>query len=108
MVDVPARLNPNRSLEYRRYPRKDFGHDRVWNGFQLLGAACGEIERAGLIASNNSRCFGSRSCQGHGEASRAREITAAGNGQNYGDSGDSVERLRGNNQHRAAALLLVA
>ena len=75
-----------RSLENRRYPRQHFVHDRVRNAFQLSSAAAhGEIESAGLVAADNSRRSGSGSRQRYGETCRAREIAAAGDGQNYGD-----------------------
>ena len=96
------------SLEYWRYPREDFGHDRVRNAFEFLGAAGGEIENAGLIAPDNTCGFCSGSCQGNGEAGGTREITAAGDRQNYRDFGDAIERFRRDDQHRTAAFLLVS
>jgi hypothetical protein len=47
-------------------------------------------------------------CQRHGKTRRPREITAARDGENYGESRYPVERLRRYNQHRTAALLLVS
>ena len=43
-----------------------------------------------------------------GEPGDAREITAARNGQNYWDFGDTVEGLRRNDQHWTVAFLLMA
>src|ERR1700675_2033013 len=98
----------NRSLKYWRCPRQDLGHKRVRNGFQLFPAARGKIESAELVASDNPRRFCACFRQGHGETSHARETSAAGDGQNYGDLGDTVEWFRGNYQHRTPALLFVA
>ncbi|MGA8765260.1 MAG: hypothetical protein WB562_20500, partial [Candidatus Sulfotelmatobacter sp.] len=69
----------HRSIEYYRDPRQHLTHNRVRNAFQLFAAAGGEIESAGLIASNDPRRFGSDCRQGHDETGHAREIAAARN-----------------------------
>src|SRR5713226_909098 len=97
-----------RSLEYWRYPREDLAHDCVRNAFHFLAAARGEIESAGLVTADNPRRLGAGSRQGHGETCRARELTAARDRQDYGKFRYPVKGLRRHDQHRAAALLLVA
>ena len=66
-----------------------------------------ELERAGLIASDNTRCLRSGASQWHGEPGRPREISAAGNWEEHGHLGHVVGRLRRKDQQGAAARLLM-
>src|SRR5690242_7913907 len=54
-------------LKNRRQLSQHLVHNRDRNAFQLLAAACTEIERARLVAADNACCFRSGSLQRHGE-----------------------------------------
>jgi hypothetical protein len=96
------------SVENRGQLCQHFIHDRGGNAFQFLAAAGFEIERAGLIAADDARGLGPGARQGHGEPSGPREVSSAGNGKNHRHCGHLVERLGRNDQHGAAAFLLMA
>jgi hypothetical protein len=95
-------------LEYRRDSRQHLSHDRVRYALQLPTAACGEIESAKLVATDNPSRLRSGSRQGHSETGHACKSTAASDGQNHRNFRDSVERLLRYDQHGPPALLLVA
>ena len=74
---------------------------------ELTEAAGGEIEDAGLVAANDARRFRARAGQGHRNASGAREVAPARNGDKHWEIGHAIEGFRRHYQHRAPTLLFV-
>jgi hypothetical protein len=86
-------------LKNREQFRQHFVHDCVRNAFQFPAAARAEIERAGLIATDNAFSCGPGGVERHGKAGGPRKAPAASNRDDDGHSRYAVERLRGHDEH---------
>ena len=80
-----------RSFKNRREFCQDVISDRVGHAFEAPGAARIEIERAGLVAMDDTWGFISRAHKAYRETNHTDKIAAASDRQNDGKTGDVVE-----------------
>jgi hypothetical protein len=94
------RRYPDSLFKNRGQLREYLIHDRVGNAFQLFAASRAEIERAGLVAADDTCRFGPGTFQRHRKTRRPREIPATRDRENNGHFRYAVERLRRHDQDR--------
>lgn len=110
---APGLSGPNaltgrgRSLEDGGKAGKHVVHDGIGNGFDPPPPAGTEIKHAGLVTADHAGRLGSCTLERNRESTPAREAPARGDGQDDGHSGELVESVRGNDQHRPSALLFM-
>jgi hypothetical protein len=87
--------------------RQHIFHNIRWNAFQTLAFPGFDIQRAGLVTTDNAICPGARSGKRHGKPGRPGKVSAAGDGQNHGCLSYLVKCSGGNNKDRARSALLM-
>ena len=95
------------SVEQRSCPRKHFFDQTPRERFREPAASLLVIDRAYLIAQNDSLCARPRAAQRNGEAVLSGEFAALGDGANQYQS-ESVELGHGEDENRAFPALFVA
>ena len=96
------------SFKNRHQPCQHLVHDRIGNAFQFLSKARADVKRPRLIATDNSRRFGSSAQERHGKTGGSCEVPSACDRENHGHFRHPVECLRRHDQDRTAAFLSVS